>query len=274
MPPPRLVGPRRRVGAGGPLLPRACRPLCRRGGSDWRPGRAGGGRRRPGSWDFSGISGSLAAHAHAVLGRITPADQAIAGGWVRFGGLRFLLATAQTNLFLMPMPLWCTGVFLPLAVLGLASWRGEPGRRVGLTVAALPRRLLGGRRGVQLLLGVPLRTPARPRSRPVRSSALRGLVAAAGSASPRGATSPAIARPADHSSRDPEDARPPQADHDDDGLPRLGSLTTRQSHRRPSTPSTAAGTPSPQPDRATVVSRASAVEQVFHNRKSMTGDEN
>ncbi len=78
--------------------------------------------------------GFLSAHAMAVLARITPADQAIAGGWVRFGGLRFVLTTARTNLFLMPMPLWCTGLVLPFAVLGLLFWRGETGRLVGLTV--------------------------------------------------------------------------------------------------------------------------------------------
>jgi flagellar biosynthesis protein FliR len=58
----------------------------------------------------------------------------MAQGWVRFGGVRFLLATSQANVFLMGLPLWCTAIYLPTAVLGLAAWRGTTGRRVGLTI--------------------------------------------------------------------------------------------------------------------------------------------
>lgn len=72
-------------------------------------------------------------HAANVAARLTPADQAMTEGWVRFGGMRFILATAQTNVFLMPLPLWCTALIVPPSVLGLAAWRGEAGRRVGLT---------------------------------------------------------------------------------------------------------------------------------------------
>jgi hypothetical protein len=77
----------------------------------------------------------LAGHASVVHARLTPADQALDGGWLRFGGVRFLLLTAQTNVFLMPLPLWATAVYLPLACLGLFGMRGESGQRVALTLA-------------------------------------------------------------------------------------------------------------------------------------------
>lgn len=72
-------------------------------------------------------------HTYEVHARLTPADQALVGGWVRFGGIRFLLTTAQANVFLMALPMWCTGVYLPFAVAGLAGMRGEAQRRVSLT---------------------------------------------------------------------------------------------------------------------------------------------
>jgi hypothetical protein len=72
-------------------------------------------------------------HAHEVLSRLTSLDVGMDRGWVRFGGVRFLLATAQTNVFLMPLPLWCTAIYLPLTVIGLTGWKGESARRVGLT---------------------------------------------------------------------------------------------------------------------------------------------
>jgi hypothetical protein len=75
----------------------------------------------------------MAVHAHEVLTRLTPSDLAMEGGWVRFGGVRFVLATAQANVFLMALPLWCTALYVPLAALGLASLRGEHGLRVGST---------------------------------------------------------------------------------------------------------------------------------------------
>jgi hypothetical protein len=72
-------------------------------------------------------------HAAQVHARLTAADVALPGGWVRFGGLRFLLTTAQTNIFLMPLPLWCTALYLPASVLGMTAGRGESAIRVGVT---------------------------------------------------------------------------------------------------------------------------------------------
>jgi len=76
----------------------------------------------------------MAWHNHQVQSRLTPMDLALTGGWVRFGGLRFVLSTSQTNIFLMPMPLWFTGVYLPLCLLGLLGKRGESAQRVGWTI--------------------------------------------------------------------------------------------------------------------------------------------
>jgi hypothetical protein len=79
--------------------------------------------------------GFMAVHAHVVASRLTSVDTAmIDGGWVRFGGARFVLSTARMNIFLMCVPAWCTAIVLPLAVFGVAHWRGETGRRVGLTL--------------------------------------------------------------------------------------------------------------------------------------------
>jgi hypothetical protein len=75
----------------------------------------------------------LAYHNQMVQARLTEADLALEGGWVRFGGIRFILLTSQTNIFLMSLPLWCTAVYLPLALVGLAAARDEAGLRVGLT---------------------------------------------------------------------------------------------------------------------------------------------
>lgn len=77
----------------------------------------------------------MAFHASVVLGRITPVDVAMPEGWVRFGGVRFLLSTSQANVFLMTAPLWWTAIYLPLAVLGVTAWGGENARRVELTLA-------------------------------------------------------------------------------------------------------------------------------------------
>ncbi len=73
-------------------------------------------------------------HQQQVQSRLTSADLALTGGWIRFGGLRFVLSTAQTNIFLMPLPLWSTGIYLPTCVLGLFGNRSESGKRIGLTI--------------------------------------------------------------------------------------------------------------------------------------------
>jgi hypothetical protein len=78
----------------------------------------------------------MALHARQVHARLTPLDVAIEGGWVRFGGVRFLLRTSQVNVFLLGFPLSWTAFYLPLALLGLYGSKGEDGLRVGLSMAA------------------------------------------------------------------------------------------------------------------------------------------
>ena len=75
----------------------------------------------------------LGHHAAEVRSRVTADDLGLANGWVRFGGLGFLVATARTNVLLQTLPDWCAGVYLALAVVGLAGGRGESGWRSGLS---------------------------------------------------------------------------------------------------------------------------------------------
>ncbi len=76
-------------------------------------------------------------HLARVTPLLPPSPKGSSLDWVAFGGLPFLLATARMNFFLLVfLPGLATAFFLPLAVLGLAGWRGEMGTRVGLTVAA------------------------------------------------------------------------------------------------------------------------------------------
>jgi hypothetical protein len=97
------------------------------------------GKRRP-EW-FAWLAGFacygilLAFHASQVLSHISSADR-VPESWVRFGGAPFLLATCRMNLFLFVLPMWVSAFYLPLALLGLAGWRGETGMRVGVTAAA------------------------------------------------------------------------------------------------------------------------------------------
>jgi hypothetical protein len=97
----------------------------------------GGRKREAVAWGvgLASFAVFMASHASVVHGRITDADQALEGGWLRLGGVRFLLQTAQTNVFLMPRPIWVTALFLPTSCLGLAAMRGEAGARAGLTGA-------------------------------------------------------------------------------------------------------------------------------------------
>ncbi len=94
------------------------------------------GRRREAAWWGIGlmVCGALfTVHGLIIHSRLTSDDLAMQGGWVRFGGVRFLLSTAQSNVFLMPRPLWLTALYLPMSCLGLMGMRGESGRRVAWT---------------------------------------------------------------------------------------------------------------------------------------------
>lgn len=71
-------------------------------------------------------------HVAEVRRHITPEDRQ-PGSWIQFGGAAFLIDTCRMNSFLFSLPGWMRALYLPLAVLGLASWRGETGVRMALT---------------------------------------------------------------------------------------------------------------------------------------------
>ena len=73
-------------------------------------------------------------HVMAVKERILPTDR-VHASWVQFGGAPFLLVTCRMNAYLFKAPLWLSGVYLPLALLGLAGWRGWTGARLALTAS-------------------------------------------------------------------------------------------------------------------------------------------
>jgi hypothetical protein len=75
-------------------------------------------------------------HASMVSRTIGVPDVIDARTWLQFGGLPFLIATAQMNCWLLPLPPWLAAIYLPTAFLGLARWKSETGRRCGLFAAA------------------------------------------------------------------------------------------------------------------------------------------
>ncbi len=76
---------------------------------------------------------ALARHAAAVHALLLPTDPA-SPGWLVAGGWPFVLHAASWNLFVLFLAPQALALALPLAMLGLASWRDELGRRVALTV--------------------------------------------------------------------------------------------------------------------------------------------
>ncbi len=53
------------------------------------------------------------------------------GGWLHVGGVAFVIATTQMNGFLLCLPQWLTAIYLPLALLGFASWQSRNGQYAG-----------------------------------------------------------------------------------------------------------------------------------------------
>jgi hypothetical protein len=63
-------------------------------------------------------------HSLHVLQHMTAKDGGgSVGRWIQFGGLRFILATNRMNWFLFKAPDWVGALYLPLALLGLGSWK-------------------------------------------------------------------------------------------------------------------------------------------------------
>jgi hypothetical protein len=71
-------------------------------------------------------------HALAVQAQLVPSDAA-SPGWLAAGGWPFVLHAASWNVFVLFDQRWIVLLF-PLALLGLAAWRGGLGARVALTV--------------------------------------------------------------------------------------------------------------------------------------------
>jgi hypothetical protein len=141
----------------------------------------------------------MAMHASVVAGRLTPVDQALEGGWLRFGGARFLLATSRMNVFLMGVPLVWTAIVLCLAVFGLTDARDETRRRVGYTlllfliafsVVGAPFNYYWGFL-IAPLLSIALAGAPRALRRAWDEAALAGWYRSATSSLERGASSPA-----------------------------------------------------------------------------------
>lgn len=61
-------------------------------------------------------------HWWMVSQQLGPTDRAYGDGWLQFGGLGFILATAGFNGLWSFAPPWLAAVFLPLGLLGLWAW--------------------------------------------------------------------------------------------------------------------------------------------------------
>jgi hypothetical protein len=71
-------------------------------------------------------------HALAVQAQMLPSDAA-SPGWLAAGGWPFVLHAASWNGFVLFDQQWIVVLF-PVALLGLAAWRGGLGERIALTV--------------------------------------------------------------------------------------------------------------------------------------------
>lgn len=98
----------------------------------WRDGR----RREVVAWlvIFAAYAAYFGWHAMMVAGALGPEHRAYPDGWLQWGGPAFALATAAFNGAWTVMPLWVTALMLPVALLGLAAWRGAGSQRVAATV--------------------------------------------------------------------------------------------------------------------------------------------
>ncbi len=87
------------------------------------------------AWWTAGLvayAGFFAWHIAQVSALQTGSDIAHEQGWLRLGGLSFLISITQMNGFLLNLPQWVAAIYLPLAMLGLASLSSETGQRAAL----------------------------------------------------------------------------------------------------------------------------------------------
>jgi hypothetical protein len=96
----------------------------------WRERR----RREALAWalGIAAFLGFYAWHATIVTDLVRAGDRSHVESWLQFGGAPFLLSLAQMNCYLLLLPQWVTGLYLPLAVLGLAGWSTPWGQRLAL----------------------------------------------------------------------------------------------------------------------------------------------
>ena len=78
--------------------------------------------------------GEFLLHWSIVSSLMTGHDQLQGREWIVFGGWSFVLNTAQMSPLLIVLPPWVAAIVLPLALIGLAFWRGAPGVRMGCMV--------------------------------------------------------------------------------------------------------------------------------------------
>lgn len=71
-------------------------------------------------------------HAAQVAAHLPADGHAHAASWIQLAGAPFVLATTQMNTLLLLSPQWLTALYLPLAMLGFASWTTDAGQRAGL----------------------------------------------------------------------------------------------------------------------------------------------
>jgi hypothetical protein len=74
-----------------------------------------------------------ALHYWTVQQLITPGATGHQHGWVRFGGLTFVIAVTQMNSYLVLLPVFVTVIFFALSMLGIGGWQSAWGMRIGLT---------------------------------------------------------------------------------------------------------------------------------------------
>lgn len=75
----------------------------------------------------------LAVHATLAARHFLPTD--IPRSWFSMGGSGFLIASAVSVPLLAFLPKWAVALVFPLALFGLAGWRGPAGTRIALTMA-------------------------------------------------------------------------------------------------------------------------------------------
>ena len=77
----------------------------------------------------------LAEHGLKVSALASPQDMA-SQGWVRFGGLAFVLKAINLNIASSAFGLWLAAVLAPLCLLGACSWEEATARRLFATLSA------------------------------------------------------------------------------------------------------------------------------------------